>query len=178
MRTRNLCALALAISISAVVGGCQQTVPKEALQLSGESLQNRQLQTRRFDTGDEGKLLQAGAAVLQDLGFSIDESETQLGVIVGSKNRDATEAGQVVGAIMMAAFFGASVPVDRDQKIRASLVTKPVGPNQTNMRVTFQRIVWNTQNQVSKIEGLNDPSMYRGFFDKLSQSVFLTANEI
>lgn len=163
---------------SMLVVGCQQTIPKEALQLSSESLQQRQMQTRRFDTGDEKKLLQASAAVLQDLGFALDESETELGLVVGSKDRDATEAGQIAGAIVVAVLFGARVAVDKNQKIRASLVTRPINATQTAVRVTFQRLVWNTDNRVSRIEGLNDPKMYQEFFDKLSQSVFLTANEI
>jgi hypothetical protein len=168
-----------ALMVSSVaLSACQATIPQEALNLSQESLQQRQMQTRRFDTKDESKLLQAASAVVQDLGFTLEESETKLGVIVGSKDRDATEAGQVAGAIMMAVLFGASVPIDAKQKIRASLVTKPVGPNEIQLRVTFQRLVWDTRNNLSKIEGLVDQKIYQEFFDKLSQSVFLTANQI
>jgi hypothetical protein len=68
--------------------GCNQTIPKEALRLSPESLSDRQMQTRKFDTKDEKFLLSASAAVMQDLGFTISESETKLGVIVAKKNRD------------------------------------------------------------------------------------------
>ena len=93
-----------------ILSSCAQKIPKEALQLSKESLQNRQLQTRRFDT-DEKMLLSASAAVLQDLGFTIDESETKLGVIVCSKIRDATSAGQVVGAVIVALFSGVAQPI-------------------------------------------------------------------
>lgn len=157
---------------------CNQTIPKSALQLSKDSLQLRQLQTRSFDTSNEKKLLTAGASVLQDLGFSIEESETKLGVILGEKDRDATEAGQVAGAIFMAVMFGANMPVDQNQKIRASLITRPVGKNKVNLRITLQRVVWNTQGQISKTESVKDPEIYRDFFTKLSQSVFLNAHEI
>ena len=90
---------------------CQQRIPKEALQLSPESLADRQLQTRLFETNDEAMLLSASAALLQDLGFTLDESETGLGVIVASKDRDATEAGQVVMAVAFA-LLGANMPID------------------------------------------------------------------
>lgn len=163
-----------------VVAGCQQKIPKEALQLTQESLAQRQAQTRRFDTSDEIMLLSASAAVLQDLGFNLDESETRLGLIVASKDRDATEAGQVIGAIFIAALFGASVPIDKTQKIRASLVTRPFGESgdKTAVRVTFQRIVWNNQGRVSKTEALTEPEIYQEFFAKLSKSVFLEAHKI
>lgn len=84
----------------------------------------------------------------------------------------------VAGAIAMAVLFGAAVPIDDNQTIRASFVTHPATKEQTTARVTFQRVVVNTQGQVSKIEGLDDPELYQEFFDKLAQSVFLTANEI
>jgi hypothetical protein len=96
---------------------------------------------------------------------------------VGSKDRDATEAGQVAGAVMMAVLFGVSTPIDDKQKIRASLVTRPVG-GKTNLRVTFQRLVWNTHGQVSRSESIEDPKIYQDFYEKLSKAVFLEANQI
>lgn len=157
---------------------CNQTIPKEALQLNKESFELRQLQTRSFETSNEKKLLTAGAGVLQDLGFNIDESETGLGVIVGSKDRDATEAGQVAAMVLVAALGGGAMPIDKNQKIRASLVTHSTGKDQTKLRVTFQRIVWNTQGQVSKTQSVEDPAIYQEFFEKLSKAVFLEAHEI
>ena len=173
MRKIILCLVAL-VSLSA----CAQTVPKEALELTQESLQQRQSQTRRFETNDETKLLTAGAQVLQDLGFTLEESEAGLGVVVGSKNRDATEAGQVALAIFVALAGGGAMPIDKDQKIRVSLITRPISNKETAARVTFQRVVWNTHGQVTTSEPLDEPKLYQEFFDKLSQSVFLTANEI
>lgn len=170
--------LALCFVVLLFLSACAQTVPKEALELTQESLQQRQTQTRRFETKDEKKLLTAGAQVLQDLGFNLEESETGLGVVVGSKDRDATEAGQVAGAVFMAVMFGVNMPIDQNQKIRVSLITRPVGDKETAARVTFQRVVWNNRGQVSTTEPLDDPKLYQEFFDKLSQSVFLTANEI
>ena len=163
---------------------CAPTIPKEALLLSKENLKDRQIQTRRFDT-DEKTLLSASAAVLQDLGFNINESETDLGVIACSKQRDATTASQVVGAIFFAALTGAPMPIDKEQLIRASLITRPIHIDemdkskcQTAVRITFQRIVTNTQGQITRREGINEAEIYQEFFDKLSQSVFLEAHEI
>ncbi len=175
---RQLFTACLILVFAVPLSACNQTIPKEALQLTNESFQLRQLQTRSFDTSNEKKLLTSGAGVLQDLGYNIDESETSLGVIVGSKDRDATEAGQVAAAIFVAALGGGSMPIDKNQKIRASLITHPAGKNTTKLRVTFQRIVWNTQGQVSKTQSIEDPEIYQEFFSKLSKAVFLEANEI
>jgi len=156
---------------------CNQTLPKEALELSKDSFSLRQLQTRSFETSNEKKIITAGASVLQDLGFNIDESETSLGVIVGSKDRDATESGQVAAAVVIALLGGGSTPIDKDQKIRASIVTKPLG-KKISLRITLQRVVWNTNGIISKTESINDPEIYRDFFNKLSKAVFLEANQI
>ncbi len=182
---RNLCLrVAIAVALGVQLASCAQQIPKEALQLSPESLQNRQIQTRRFDT-DEKTLLSASAAVLQDLGFTIDESETDLGVIACSKTREAISAGQIAGAVVIAVLTGAVTPVDKSQLIRASLVTYPITIDEsdkskcrTAVRVTFQRIVRNTENRVTRRECINDPEIYKEFFEKLSQSVFLEAHEI
>ena len=178
-RRRGAVRLAGTVVCALALVACQQTVPKAALQLSPDSLQRRQAQTRVFETSDEAELLSASAALLQDLGFTLDESEVDLGVIVASKNRDATEVGQVVGAVAMAVLFGAHVPVDDEQKIRAALVTRKLEDRHGYaVRLTMQRIVWNSDGKVSKTEPLDNALMYQEFFDKLSKSVFVEAQEL
>jgi hypothetical protein len=159
--------------------GCQ-TIPKDALSLNPESLAQRQMQTRKYETKDEAKILSACACLLQDMGFNLDESETKLGVITASKMRSAVNAGQQVAAVFIAILGGGYTPTDKEQKMRASVVTRPVGEHgdYVAVRVTFQRIIWNTQGQVTKSESLTDPKIYQEFFDKLSKSIFLEAQGI
>jgi len=161
-----------------LITGCQ-TIPKDALSLSPESLAQRQVQTKKYETTDEAKVLAACAGLLQDLGFNLDESETKLGVLSASKMRSAVSAGQVVGAILLA-LMGAPMPIDKAQKMRASVITRPAGEHgeYIAVRVTFQRIVWNTRGQVTTSESLTDPKIYQEFFEKLSKSIFLEAQEI
>ena len=171
--------LFLLLSGVVLLTGCQ-TIPKDALTLSPESLKQRQIQTRKYETKDEAKILAACAGLLQDMGFNLDESETALGVIVASKMRSAVNAGQVTAAILVALLGGGAMPIDDKQKMRSSIITRPVGENKEHIavRVTFQRIVWNTQGQVTVREGLADAKIYQEFFDKLSKSIFLEAHEI
>jgi len=159
---------------------CQHHIPPEALSLDSETLKLRPIQTRVFQTDDEVKVLIACSSLLQDLGFTIEESETELGVLVGSKDRSALKAGQIVGSIIFGAFTGVYIPWDKNQKMRASVITRPVGDKKKSIavRVTFQRIVWNRDDKVSIREGLTEPKMYQEFFDKLSKALFLEAQEI
>lgn len=64
--------------------------------------------------------------------------------------------------------------------MRACVVTRPVGEHgeYVAVRVTFQRVVRNTQNQITICESLTDPQIYQEFFDKLSKSIFLEAQGI
>lgn len=173
----------LLVGSVALLSGCAGEIPKEALQLNPESVAARQVQTRRFDSRDEKALLAAGAAVLQDLGFILKTSEPGLGVLVADKDRSAVEAKQVVGSIMLTLISLGAIPLlpwDDHQKISAALVTHPseARDGATLVRVTFQRIVWNTRKQVSKMELLDEPAFYEEFFQRLSKSVFLEAQQL
>ena len=174
---RNALCLALLWAI-VPLSGCFNEVAKEALTLPSEALSLRRLQTRRFETTDEPLLLESTLGVLQDLGFSIDESEGQLGVLVASKNRDASTVGDFIGSIVIGTMSGEDVPHDVEQKIRASVVTKRLGPHSCTVRITFQRTVWNNRGEISKAESLEEPELYQEFFSKLSKSVFLTAHSV
>ena len=178
-------ALALAVAAPLAAGGCRTSTVEQhtaALTPASETVALRQLQGRRFDTSDEAAILASSVAVLQDLGFAVEESSATTGFVVGSKDRDAVEAGQVAGQIVLAALVAAlgahHDPVwDKDQKIRIAIVTKPVFGS-ILVRVTFQRLIRNTRNQVSRVETINDAQIYQEFFDKLSQAVFLEAHQI
>ena len=150
------------------------------MELVPADLAERRLQTRRFDTLDEQAMLQAGAAVLQDLGFILDSDDTELGVMVGSKRRTAVEAKQEIAAIVVALLLHVHVPTDRLQKIRVSLVTRkaPGDGASTLVRATFQRTVWTDQGTVSKMEALDDPRFYVEFFALLSKAVYLEAHDV
>jgi len=146
--------------------------------LSENYLQQRQLQTKRFETTDEQAILVASSQVLQDLGYTLTESETKLGLISGSKDRDATNGGQIVGGILLALLTGARMPLDTTQKINATLVTTKSKNNDGYLvRIKFARVIFNDMGG-GRTEVIEDPLIYQEFFNKLSQSIFLTANDI
>jgi hypothetical protein len=168
--------------------GCQASAPRDILRAPEESLKIRSMQSRGYDTRDEKKILSASASALQDMGFTLEDSETKLGLIVGVKEADATDKRQVAlrtTGLILGALAGAVVAgdtygdLDDVQKVRASLVATP-GQSKKNtlVRITFQRIVWNKNKQISRMETLQDPKLYQGFFDRLSKSVFLEEHQI
>jgi hypothetical protein len=176
--------VALMIGLLLLLNNCAPPVPRDALLLAPEGMGQRLLQSRQFDT-DEPTLLSASAAVLQDLGFMIEDSEPAYGLIFCSKHRDASRPEQMIGAFALAMLTGVMPAVDRDQWIRASIVTQPVAADpadpskgRTVVRASFQRIVRNQRGLVSRQESLVEPQIYREFFEKLSRSLFLEAHEL
>lgn len=166
-------------ALSTLLAGCAH-VPEDAFKLPPTSLEDRQLQSRKFDTLDNKLLLSSGAAVLQDLGYNIDESNVRLGVITASKNADARDAGQIAGAIVLALLTGSVTATDKEQKIRICLVLQESLDDQDSSvaRITVQRVIWNTEGKIARVESINSPELYQAFFDKLSKATFLEANQI
>jgi hypothetical protein len=177
--SRAFCIRSLLIPCVVLLAGCAAVTLDKDLNLTPEMFAQRQMQTRRFDTTDEQKILKTCAALLQDTGFNIDESETKLGILTASKERDATDAAQwavfIVGAV-----FGVTIPPDKDQIMKAFVTTRPAGTDgkQVAVRVVFERTVFDTEHRLKKIEALNDPKMYQSFFEKLSKALFLEAHDI
>lgn len=176
------------------LAGCvTQTKPEELFQLTPESAANRAMQTRMFETKDEAELLSASAAVLQDLGFQVEESVREVGFLRATKERSAREYGQDISRFFVFLLSTALVlvqqppivlPVDLHQKIAAALVTRSVNQEATRqeVRVMFYRVVWKGDGSSGqqaippgqqRMEMLRDPVMYQMFFAKLSKAVFL-----
>lgn len=176
-------AVAVAFAVL-ILAGCV-TVPPDVFVVTQQQLAKRQIETRRFDGIKEEELLTAVSNLLQDTGFTLENSEVKLGLLLASKQRDATHGGEIVAAILIAVLTGAVTPISKDQTIRASVVVRPAQSESVGeivkdsffVRVTFQRIVRRTDNS-TYVETLDDVELYKDFFDKLSKAVFLEAQKI
>ena len=81
---------------------------------------------------------------------------------------------------MVALLTGAVTPTDDEQKIRVCLVLQEAldDADSSVARITIQRIIWDTQGKISRVESIKAPELYQAFFDKLSKATFLEANQI
>jgi hypothetical protein len=190
---RSLRAVGGVVLAGGLVGCIAHTQPAELFQLMAESPGNKAMQTRFFETKDEAELLSASAAVLQDLGFQVEESVREVGFLRATKERSAREYGQDITrffvfllstGLILVQQPPIVIPVDLHQKIAATLVTKPLNPEATRqeVRVVFYRVIWKGEGSAGRqsvppgeqrMEMLRDPVMYQTFFAKLSKAVFL-----
>jgi hypothetical protein len=136
--------------------GCVMSTPEQqagALTLRSSAVDSRQIQARRYDTHDESGLMAAALSVLQDLGYTVNETSAGTGLINGSKDRQGT-------------------------RIRVSVVVRPTTDRAAMIaRVSFQAIDAPVFGQ-PQLQTITDAVIYQQFFERLSKSLFLEAHQI
>lgn len=159
-----------------LLAGCVG-IPPDAFELPPSSLADRQLQSRTFATTDDALLLASSVAVLQDLGYVLDATNSRLGMLTASKEISAKSAGQIISMLMLAVLTGEAGSIDDKQKIRICLVvTRAHDRSDASIaRITIQRIVWSTDGVITEVMAITDPALYQAFFDKLEKATFLEA---
>ncbi len=64
--------------------GCAATTPANVIG-AGTQLEMRQIQTREYDTLNKSMTMRSVIATLQDLGFTIDQADAELGAITATR---------------------------------------------------------------------------------------------
>lgn len=68
----------------ACLAGCATTTPVD-ISSSQSQLEQRQIQTRQYDTLDKALTMRSVVATLQDLGFTIDQADAELGTVTATR---------------------------------------------------------------------------------------------
>jgi hypothetical protein len=181
-------AFAVALALLLVLSGCTSASPAEYFRLEPQAPAYKAAQTRYFETHDADELLSASAAVLQDLGFHVEESGREVGFLRAAKERSARTPGEAFRrvAVMILSLGNALLPIDLEQRIAATLVARPTGAGSARqeVRIMFYRVVWKGSGAAGReaippgeqrMEMIRDPFVYQQFFAKLSKAVFLEA---
>lgn len=162
-----------------------ETVPRDAFRLPESALSIREMQTREYASMTDVEILSASTAVLQDMGYAVDEIEHRLGVLSASKRADATNKLEAFGTLtldgitcvlMMGRSCGKRYgKIDDVQDIRLTLVSRPQQDNSGDaiVRITLQRIIWDKSGRLAEQETVTDGIVYATFFEKMSKAVFL-----
>ena len=154
-----------------------------AFSVSESVSEQRQLQMRKYSSGNKSEILVACVSVLQDTGYNIDETNSKLGLVSASKLRETDNSMEKASLIAMAFLANQSASdyilnADDKQNIKVSLVVTKLEDKQVVVRATFQRVVWNVGGNVSRLETIKDKTLYQGFFAKLSKAIFLEDNKL
>ena len=71
------------------LAGCASTTPTN-IAGGGTQLETRQIQTREYDTLDKAMTMRSVVATLQDLGFTIDQADAELGTVTATRLHEYT----------------------------------------------------------------------------------------
>jgi hypothetical protein len=84
-RSRHVLFLLSLLSLA----GCATTTPASIVG-AGTQLETRQIQTRDYDALDKAMTMRSVIATLQDLGFTIDQADAELGTITATRLHEYT----------------------------------------------------------------------------------------
>lgn len=170
---------------------------KQNISAPTTQLQGREYQTRLYDTKDNITLMKAVINALQDDGFILKETNTQLGLITANKEFSqkgkasplsiaGNSIGLAFGTLLAICSFGILVPIpiyfaiklakgsNDIYTIEATANISDYG-NKTKVRINFQqKLLKNEKNdQQVNVKNLEDLNYYQAFFSKLDKSLFI-----
>jgi hypothetical protein len=155
--------------------------PEQLFVPKASTLEIRNKQSKSFAQTNQVQLLQASIGVLQDMGYNIVESNSEMGILTASKNASAVKAHQVVGSVLLALLTGRydsrANAVDSEQHIRVTVVVYNTGNHGAKARATFQRLITKTDGS-TYVETITDPAVYQEFYEKLDKAHFLEVNKL
>lgn len=162
--------------------GCASSTA-QLLAPPAEAPAQQQVQRRLLETSDEERVLTVCSALLQDMGFQVDEAASALGVLSASKMRDANRLTQgerygvtILSLGLLAGGYTAPLALlimdansPKPVNIEAGITTRRVGQGggQVSVQVVFK------ENSALVAE----PAVYQEFFSRLSKALFMEARE-
>ena len=125
----------------AFAGGCATTAPDDVVG-AGTQLATRQIQTREYDTLDKPMTMRSVIATLQDLGFTIDQADLDLGTITATRLHEYTMRMTVT----VVEKGDARISVRANARIDENSVTDPA--TYQDFFVVLDKAMFLTQNKV------------------------------
>lgn len=166
--------LLLVCAVSTMVIGCA-TAPKP----QKSQLEVRAYQTHEFEISDTKKLLKTALNVLQDEGFTIKNSDADLGNLLAAKEATATDMksiikGAAAGGICLGplgCLAGGAMAKNAQQVIESNATVSEFG-KKSKLRMNFQAKTYDAKGSLIKVEEM-DETYYQQFFAKIDKGLFL-----
>ncbi len=150
----------LFISMALVLSHCAPAKPPQT------QMQIRQFQTRMYNITDSTRALKAVMNVLQDEGYIVKQANTELGLLV------ATKEAPISGAGFSRFMMGPEATYDTTQVTECSANVTPYN-GQMRVRVNFIQKRVNNRGGVSQTVQVGDETFYQNFFSKVSKGIFI-----
>lgn len=162
-----------------VAAGCAVEMPDDYMASRLRDAADREMQGRRFDGIGEKELLDAAVGVLQDLGFTVDITNAELGFVQGAKEREAKAPGQMLVVTILAVLMRAPPTAREDQTISVLLSVRPARESASRSHVVLVTFHRHLRQPLQETAGpLREPELYQAFFELLAKALFLEAHKL
>lgn len=155
--------------------GCS-SIPKDAFLLTPSNLEDRRLESRIFSTIDESTLLKDGAVILENMGYTTDLMNPDIGLLTATKHEERKGTAAMVMTVLSAGLAS----TDKEQAYKATFTTMPSHDKQGAYitRLTLQRIVFNSDDEATSVELIKDAELYKLFYERLEASTFIEPDRL
>ena len=145
--------------------GCAptETIPEKT------QLQIRELQTRTYQTDDVKMVLKAMLNVLQDDGYIVKNTNTDLGFLSATKEIDIENRGE---ALLSTFLLGNQASWKKNALIEATANVSSFN-KECRVRVNFQVKVMDNKGGVREVKPIDDVKHYEDFFSKVDKGIFI-----
>lgn len=138
-------------------------------------VQTRQLQTRQYQNITVLDAMKAVSAVLQDEGYTIDSSNTELGLITGSREISDVDTGTRDAQLF---WVGIAKDYRSARKWKATTNIQEIGKNVIRIRISLLEQELNEGGGVIYSQPVVEGKIYQTIFSKMDKSVFLQKNKL
>jgi len=147
------------------------------------TLEQRELESRTYSTGDTRALMRAVLAALQDDGFIVRTADANLGLITATREsaRPASEALRTGRKVAIVMTYGLAAllpgPKDRSSILEATANVASFG-SETRLRINFQLKRLENGSHLKEIQTVLDGRAYQEFFSKVDKGLFLQREDL
>ena len=139
-------------------------------------LQIRTLQTRTYDGVKRAQILQIALSVLQDGGYSVATSNTELGLLTASKDTQDKKIDNSNTAFLKGFFGRGSVSTVKLSTTEVTLTATPFG-KKVRVRISPHLSTVSTNGTTNR-ETITEPEFYQNFFTKLEKGLFIDREKL
>lgn len=138
----------------------------------------RELQTRSFDNVTTHTAMKAVIDMLQDGGFTIERTDADLGLIVGTqavvrRPSAGQRALKYAGAAFSYGLIGL-IPLNRTDELQASVNVTAIDDDSVRVRISILRRMLDKNGRLNKTDPLVDGLLYQDLFELLGRSLFVS----
>lgn len=158
-----------------VLAGCA-SIPKDAFLLHPADQTDRQLESRIFATKNETRLLNDGADILRNMGYTTDLVNMDAGLVTASKSKSRKGALATLMSVLSAGLASSN----KEQIDRATFTALPdkARGDAYVTRLTLQRMVIDSDGEASRVELVKDKDLFKFFFERLEASTFIEPDRL